>query len=47
MLDFVDLARRASSTSNLVSLRELETSVRCALTDIVNTAELVPVRSTC
>ena len=36
MMDFVDLARRASSTSNLVSLSELETMVREALTDIVN-----------
>ena len=36
MMDFVDLARRASSTSNLVSIGELETMVRDALTDIVN-----------
>jgi hypothetical protein len=39
MMDFVDLARRASSTSNLVSIGELETMVRDALTDIVNADE--------
>ena len=39
MMDFVDLARRASSTSNLVSISELETMVRDALCDIVNADE--------
>ena len=40
MMDFVDLARRASSTGNLVSLGELDTMVRAALTDIVNDVDL-------
>ena len=40
MMDFVDLARRASSTSSLVSLGELDTMVRAALTDIVNDVDL-------
>ena len=35
MMDFVDLARRAASTSNPVSLGELEATVRAALADIV------------
>ena len=39
MMDFVDLARRAASTSNPVSLGELESMVRSALADIVETAE--------
>ena len=34
MMDFVDLARRAASTSNLISLSELETLVRTALKEI-------------
>lgn len=39
MMDFVDLARRASSSSDVVSLSELETTVRAALTAIVNADE--------
>ena len=39
MMDFVDLARRAASSTNPVSLSELETMVRSALADIVETAE--------
>jgi predicted ATPase/class 3 adenylate cyclase len=35
MMDFVDLARRASSSSSVVSLSELESIVRTALVDIV------------
>jgi len=38
MMDSVDLARRAIATSSPVSLRELEATVRSALSDIVNTA---------
>jgi hypothetical protein len=36
MMDFVDLARRASSAGSVVSLGDLEATVRSALTDIVN-----------
>ena len=39
MMDFVDLARRAASSTNPVSLSELESMVRSALADIVETAE--------
>ena len=35
MMDFVDLARRAASTSNPVSLSELEATIRSALADVV------------
>jgi hypothetical protein len=38
-MDFVNLARRAASSTNPVSLSELETMVRSALADIVETAE--------
>jgi hypothetical protein len=41
MMDFVDLARRASSTSNVVSISELETMVRDALRDIVDAGESI------
>ncbi len=39
MMDFVDLARRASFSGNLVSLDALEVDVRSALTDIAGAAE--------
>jgi len=35
MMDFVDLARRTSSSNNAVSLEELESAVRAGLEDIV------------
>ena len=41
MMDFVDLARRASASNNPVSLSELETMVRSALADIVDAADEV------
>ncbi|MEJ7582965.1 MAG: hypothetical protein WKF43_02540 [Acidimicrobiales bacterium] len=39
MMDSVDLARRASTTSNPVSLSDLDTTVRAALTEIAAGAE--------
>ena len=35
MMDFVDLARRTSSSHSAVSLEELESAVRTGLEDIV------------
>jgi predicted ATPase/class 3 adenylate cyclase len=40
MMDFVDLARRASSAGNSVTLADLQTSVRAALVDIASGVEL-------
>ncbi|MET0910439.1 MAG: hypothetical protein ABWZ99_13320, partial [Ilumatobacteraceae bacterium] len=42
MMDFVDLARRASSGSSAVSLDELHASVRAALLDIASRDDLEP-----
>jgi predicted ATPase len=40
MMDFVDLARRASSPSNVLGLSEIEDAVRSALTEIVADADV-------
>ena len=42
MMDFVDLARRAASTSSPASIAELEATVRSALADIVRNGEPEP-----
>ena len=42
MMDIVDLARRASSSNNSLSLSELETVARAALTDIIDGPDDTP-----
>jgi predicted ATPase len=39
MMDFVDLARKASTTGSHGSIGELETTVRAALTDVIDAAD--------